>query len=87
MLPRQIALELHWYTGGLGGPIWGNRSLPHMMRNAHGFSPHQSFLDQGYMHPHKHPPTYSYKTPGEIGALGVMLFLKGGYLLVDRKVL
>ena len=26
MLPVQIAVELHWYTGGVGGPIWGNRS-------------------------------------------------------------
>ena len=85
MMPQQIAVEFHWITGGVGGPYWGNRSLPAMMSGAHNFAIDKSFLQAGRMQPYKHPPTYSYKTPGEMGAFGAMLFLKGGYLVVDRK--
>ena len=85
MMPQQIAVEFHWITGGVGGPYWGNRSLPAMMAGAHNFAIDKSFLQAGRMQPYKHPPTFSYKTPGEMGAFGAMLFLKGGYLVVDRK--
>mmetsp|Transcript_43112 Transcript_43112/g.63413 ORF Transcript_43112/g.63413 Transcript_43112/m.63413 type:complete len:125 (-) Transcript_43112:48-422(-) len=85
MLPFQIAVEFHWSTGGVGGPIWGAKPLPAEMQNSHQFAVDKSFEKRGYMSPYADPPTYSYKTPGEIGALGIMLFLKGGYLVVDRK--
>ncbi|EKX52478.1 hypothetical protein GUITHDRAFT_133561 [Guillardia theta CCMP2712] len=84
MLPHQIAVELHWYTGGVGGVYWRG-PLPTMMENAHRFYMTKDYVAAGYMPADKDPPTYSYKTPGEIALFGAFLFLKGGYMIVDRK--
>lgn len=85
LMPWQISLELHWYTGGVGGPYWGKAPLPLLMRNGHHLDVGPTFQAKSYMPPGQDPPKYAYKTPGEMAAFGSLLFLKGGYLVVSRE--